>query len=237
MLGLGWQMAHFEAQISANNGIDLDLMRDFIMQNPEFIRSDEELLNAIATDGHTGNVVSLDELARNRMLRETRAAKSRFTQIVETARSNYESQIRVQEAIIAILDAKDADDLRERLSGHVAFSLAADACVLAISDTSAVSQTMDKIGTIVERLVPIERPVHIGSVDSARTWLYGSEAHYVRSEALARIEFGKNRRIGFLALASSDIDCFREDMGHELISFFARVIERVLGRLEAEGQI
>lgn len=237
MLGHGNIMINLEAQFSPNQSLDLDLVRDFLMQNPDFVRSDEELLNVIATEDHGGNVVSLDELARNRMLRETRAAKSRFSQIVETARANYESQIRVQEAIIAILDATDADDLRERLSGHVAFSLAADACVLAISETSAVSQTMDKIGTIVERLVPVERPVHIGAADSARTWLYGSEAHYVRSEAFARVEFGNNRRIGFLALASSDIDCFREDMGHELISFFARVVERVLTRLEASGQI
>lgn len=232
-----WDMAYIETQLAPSEGLDLDLVRDFIMQNPSFVRQDEELLSCIATDPVSGNVISLDALARNRMLRETQAAKSRFTQIVETARANYESQIRVQEAIIAVLDAKDADDLRDRLSGHVAFSLAADACVLAISDTSATSQTMDKIGTIVERLVPIERPVHIGALDSARTWLYGDEAHYVRSEALARIEFGKDRRIGFLALASSDIDCFREDMGHEFISFFARVVERVLTRFEQEGQI
>ena len=237
MLGHGKIMNNLEAQIPVNQSVDLDLVRDFLMQNPDFVRTDEELLNVIATDTHCGNVVSLDQLARNRMLRETRAAKSRFSQIVETARANYESQIRVQEAIIAILDATDADDLRERLSGHVAFSLAADACVLAISETSAVSQTMDKLGTIVERLVPVERPVHIGAADSARTWLYGQEAHYVRSEAFARIEFGKNRRIGFLALASSDIECFREDMGHELISFFARIVERVLTRLESDGQI
>ncbi len=237
ILGHGNLMNNLEAQIPVNHSLDLDLMRDFIMQNPDFVRADEELLNVIATESHTGNVVSLDQLARNRMLKETRVAKSRFSQIVETARANYESQIRVQEAIIAILDANDAEDLRQRLSGHVAFSLAADACVLAVSETSADSQTMDKIGTIVERLVPVERPVHIGAADSARVWLYGPEAQYIRSEAFARIEFGKNRRIGFLAIASSDIDCFREDMGHELINFFARVVERVLSRLEADGQI
>lgn len=230
-------MAKLDAQLAMDNGLDLDMVRDFIMQNPDFVRQDEELLVRIAQIPANGNVVSLDELARNRMLRETRAAKSRFAQIVETARSNYESQIRVQEAIIAVLDSVDADDLRDRLSGHVAFSLAADACVLAVSESSAGGEALDKMGSVIERLVPIERPIHIGPVDRTRNWLYGTEAQYIRSEALARIEFGRSRRIGMLAIASADIDCFREDMGQELVTFFARVVERVLTRLEAEGQI
>lgn len=230
-------MAKLDAQLAMDNGLDLDMVRDFIMQNPDFVRQDEELLVRIAQIPANGNVVSLDELARNRMLRETRAAKSRFAQIVETARSNYESQIRVQEAIIAVLDSVDADDLRDRLSGHVAFSLAADACVLAVSESSAGGEALDKMGSVIERLVPIERPIHIGPVDRTRNWLYGEEAQYIRSEALARIEFGRSRRIGMLAIASADIDCFREDMGQELVTFFARVVERVLTRLEAEGQI
>ena len=230
-------MAKQELQFATQDGLDLDLMRDFIMQNPDFVRTDEELLVRIATDPHSGNVVSLGELARNRLLRETHAAKSRFAQIVATARSNYESQIRVQEAIIAILDSKDVVDLRDRLSGHVAFSLAADACVLAISDSSANGEVLDKMGSVLERLVPIERPIHIGPIDKTRPWLYGNEAQFIKSEALARIEFGTERRVAMLAIASSDIDCFREDMGLELITFFARVVERVLTRLSAQGQL
>lgn len=230
-------MAKQEAQFATQDGLDLDLMRDFIMQNPDFVRTDEELLVRIATDPHSGNVVSLGELARNRLLRETHAAKSRFAQIVATARSNYESQIRVQEAIIAILDSKDVLDLRDRLSGHVAFSLAADACVLAISDSSANGEVLDKMGSVLERLVPIERPIHIGPIDKNRPWLYGNEAQFIKSEALARIEFGAERRVAMLAIASSDIDCFREDMGLELVTFFARVVERVLTRLSAQGHL
>ena len=81
-------MAKMEAQIASSKNIDFDDIREFLIQNPEFIRQDEELLAAIATDRNNGNVVSLEELARNRLLKETRQAKSRFTQIVETARNN-----------------------------------------------------------------------------------------------------------------------------------------------------
>lgn len=224
-------MAILSSINDASYELDLNNVREFLLQNPQFVREDEELLARIATDSYSGNVVSIDELARNRMLNETRQAKSRFAQIVETARRNYESQIRVQEAIIAVLDAKTPHELRDTLAGHVAFSLAADACVLVLSETPAYSETMDKMGQLIERIVPVERPVSIGATDNPRPWLYGSNATDIKSEAIARIEFGKDR-LGMLAIASSDINCFREDMGHELITFFARVVERALARFD-----
>ena len=127
--------------------------------------------------------------------------------------------------------------MRDILANHVAFSLAADACVLVLSDSPANSESMDRMGCIIERIVPIEHSVNIGASNNARTWLYGENAQYIRSEALARIEFGKSRRLGMLAIASSDIDCFRQDMGQELITFFARIVERVLDKLEVESEI
>lgn len=216
-------------------GLDPDLVRDFLMQNPDFVRDDAELLAAIAAEPRSGNIVAIADLAREKMLRDTRAARSRFAAIVETARANYEAQIRVQEAIIAVLDARDPDDLADRLSGHVAFALAADACVLVTSDTPASSDAFDKAGAAIERLVPVEAPVAMGAVSAPRPWTYGDLAPVLRSEALARLEFGPQRRIAMLALASRDADAFRAGHGAELVTFFARVLERVLGRFAATG--
>lgn len=230
-------MGIYERHAFDNNAFNPKDIREFLLHNPEFIRNDAEILNAVATRAMEGNIVSFDDLARNRMMRETREAKSRFAQIVETARNNYESQMRVQEAIIAVLDSDDAMDLQDRLSGHVAFALAADACVLAISDSSAEAQGLDKIGAFIERAVPQDRPISLGALDRPRTWLYGDEATDLKSEAIARLQFGKDNRMALLAIASADIDCFRDDMGHELINFFARVVERVLSRLDEKGQI
>lgn len=230
-------MAYTEANFAIENPQELEYIRNFLIQNPSFVRDDEDLLNCLTQCPETGNVVSLENLARNRMLKETHKAKSRFSQIVETARKNYESQIRVQEAIIAVMDTNSIDELQETLRGHVAFSLAADSCEIIISHTPAYSENLDKIGSLIERLVPVERSVAIGTSDVSRPWLYGDKANYIKSEALARLEFGNRGHFGMLAIASSDIDCFRQDMGHELITFFARVVERQLARFEQYGEI
>jgi uncharacterized protein len=230
-------MAFSDAAIMHEPEIDLDLVRDFLMQNPDFVRNDSELLNCIAAEPRAGNVIAIADLARERMMRETRAARSRFSAIVETARANYEAQVRVQEAIIAVLDARDPQDLNERLSGHVAFALAADACVIAVSENGAQSQGLDKVGGAIERLVPIENAIMMGAIDRPRPWLYGEHGHQLRSEALARLEFGPDRRLAILALASSDVDAFRAEHGAELVTFFARVLERVLTRFASEGML
>jgi uncharacterized protein len=230
-------MAFLDAAIRHEPELDLDVVRDFLMQNPDFVRNDSELLNCIAAEPNVGNVVAIADLARERMMRETRAARSRFSAIVETARANYEAQIRVQEAIIAVLDARDPEDLNERLSGHVAFALAADACVIAVSQTGADSQGLDKVAGAIERLVPLEHPVIMGAIDRPRPWLYSEQSGHLRSEALARLEFGPDRRLAILALASSDPNAFRSEHGGELVTFFARVLERVLTRFAVEGML
>lgn len=230
-------MAYLDAASYQEPELDLDLVRDFLMQNPDFVRQDGELLNCIAAQPHVGNVVAIADLARERMMRETRAARSRFSAIVETARANYEAQVRVQEAIIAVLDARDPADLNDRLSGHVAFALAADACVIAVSETCASDQGLDKIGGAIERLVPIEQPVVLGPIDRPRAWLYGDQGGLLRSEALARLEFGPQRRLAILALSSCDIEAFRAEHGSELVTFFARVLERVLTRFAVDGML
>lgn len=230
-------MAYNDPAVESESSLDLDLVRDFLMKNPSFVRADSELLYCIAKDPGSGNVISIEELARNRLLKDSKAARSRFAQIVEAARNNYESQIRVQEAIIAVLDSVDADDLKDRLSGHVAFALAADSCVIAISENNSQDKELDKVGSFVEHLVPREQPIFIGPVIGVRNWLYGNNAKCVQSEALVRVEFGKTRRLGLLAIGSSDASCFNEEMGQELVTFFARVVERVLTRLEKDGQL
>jgi uncharacterized protein len=225
------------ADYTAGPELDLDLVRDFLMDNPDFVRSDTELLSVIAAEPRGGNVISLGDLARERLLRETRSAQARFHEIVETARSNYESQMRVQEAILAILDATSPEDLAERMTSHVAFVLAADACIFVASESRATDQALDRIGSAVERLVPACTPVHMGPLDRPRTWLYGDHGAMLQSEALARLEFGPERRIGMLVLASHDIEAFRSDHGAELVQFFARVLERVLARFVESGQL
>eukprot|EP01031_Cornospumella_fuschlensis_P012258 gene12258-14986_t len=56
-------MAYQDAALIAEPELDLDLIRDFLMQNPNFVREDTELLNRIAAEPSSGNVIAIADLA------------------------------------------------------------------------------------------------------------------------------------------------------------------------------
>ena len=62
------------------------------------------------------------------------------------------------------------------------------------------------------------------------TDLHGEKAEFVRSEALLRLDLGKGRLPGMLALGSEDPHQFKTTHGTDLLGFFGQVFERVMQR-------
>jgi uncharacterized protein YigA (DUF484 family) len=60
--------------------------------------------------------------------------------------------------------------------------------------------------------------------------LFGPAAEGVGSVALVRLTIGEPTRAGVLAFGAESPDAFSPDMGHELIDFIARVVERTAER-------
>ena len=60
--------------------------------------------------------------------------------------------------------------------------------------------------------------------------LFGPAAEGVGSVALVRLSIGDPARTGVLAFGAESAEAFSVDMGHELIDFLARVVERTAER-------
>ena len=60
--------------------------------------------------------------------------------------------------------------------------------------------------------------------------LFGELADQIGSVALLRLSMWTPARSGVLAFAAAAEDAFSADMGHELIDFLARVVERTAER-------
>jgi len=73
------------------------------------------------------------------------------------------------------------------------------------------------------------KPARIGVVPTA-LGLFGLAAEHVGSVALVRLSIGEPARTGVLAFGAESPDAFSPDMGHELIDFVARVVERIAER-------
>ena len=62
----------------------------------------------------------------------------------------------------------------------------------------------------------------------AASWLYGPAASLVRSDALARLDFGPTAPAAMLALGSREPDKFQPHQGTELLQFLAGVLGRAV---------
>ena len=59
---------------------------------------------------------------------------------------------------------------------------------------------------------------------------YGAQSGAIRSEALLRLDFGKGRLPGLLALGAGDPHRFKAAQGTDLLGFFGGVFERTMRR-------
>jgi uncharacterized protein YigA (DUF484 family) len=74
------------------------------------------------------------------------------------------------------------------------------------------------------------RQVTLRQVAEGDDRVYGEEAEYVRSEACLKLDFGKGRLPGMLAMGSEDPHQFSPQQGTDLLAFFTGVFERVMRR-------
>jgi uncharacterized protein len=215
--------------------LDLDDLRDFLMQNPDFVRDDPELLHAIAGTSRNEQVVSIGDLARDRLAARTKTLEKRARWIIETAEGNARTLARTQAAVLCALDAADPYHFAEKLDAEIAPMLGADTATVQFGSARLGSEALCPFSARITKLMPEPGMVWLGPIERDRRWIYGDNAPFLRSEAMARLSLGSQGVIGVFALASREADTFRPDDATDLFVFLAHVIERIVGRWMDEG--
>lgn len=221
----------------ADDSFDQDDLRDFLMRHPEFVRDDPELLHAIAGSSRNETVVSIADLARDRLAARTRTLEHRARWIIDTAEANAQALARTQAAVLVALEASDPYAFAEKLDAEIAPMLGADAATVQFGTPRGAGEALCPFGARVEKLIPDPQGVLIGPIERDRRWLYGENAPFLRSEAMARLSLGAEGVVGVFALAARDPQAFRADDATDLFVFLARVLERIVGRWMDDGAL
>jgi uncharacterized protein YigA (DUF484 family) len=211
--------------------LDPDAVRDFLLDNPAFIREDAELFALLANRDDGADVVDLGSVARDKLLQELRQLKALNEGIVETARSNLAVQSQIHMAVLALLEAESMATLDRKFAGRVAGALGVDVCRIYI-EGHAPLKTAESILGAGEGLVSLvldQKVERLGPVrtETAET-LYGPQSSRVQSEAIVRLDF--HGHDGLMAVASRDPNLFQAGQGTELLNFLARTLERLIIR-------
>ncbi|NOX42069.1 MAG: DUF484 family protein [Alphaproteobacteria bacterium] len=228
----------------------LDQLRDKLLQEPEMILQDRDLMKVLVTanDQANGqNVIDLRSIAMERLEERFDRLEDTHQSVIAAAYENLSGTKQIQRAVLALLEPLDFTEFLRSLGGEVADILKVDAIKLCLespaSDLSAQKHLIDEYGdslgfyrpgAIEEYLTEgrnmSSRAVTLRQIARASDTLYGEKAAWIRSEALMRLDLGAGNLPGLLALGSEDPHQFHPNQGSDLLAFLGAVFERAMRR-------
>lgn len=216
--------------------ITSDLVASWLRQNPEFLRQNPGVLDALAPPDRGGEgVVDLQSAMLQRRQGEIDDLKDCARTVIETSRSNMSIQSRTHAAVLGLLAAEDFDHLLHVVTDELPMVLDVDVCTIGFElqgppPPILVSSNVRLLppGT-VDALIDTARTTRLIAEIVDDGTLFGAGAGVVRSAALARIDPGDDVPVGLLCLGSRD-DLFYPGQGTELLTFLTHVVEHCVHR-------
>ncbi|THD57762.1 DUF484 family protein [Phenylobacterium sp.] len=206
-------------------------VRRFLSDNPEFLTGDVGLLGELGLKVASGNIVDFGPAALARVHAAHQREASQRQMLEETARANFAAQAQTHGAVVDLLDSRNHSDLARRLDEIACqrFNLAAGVIALETEGHPPAGWKRLVEGQVDMILGGPQRLARMGLAPTA-LGLFGDRAAAVASIAMVRMAIWEPSRQGLLAFGSADPEGFTEDMGHELVAFLARVVERTAER-------
>jgi len=226
--------------------IDQDT-RDRLIAAPETILEDNDLMNALigANERAMGsNIVDLRGIAMERLESRLGRLEDTHRTVIAAAYENLAGTNQVHRAILQMLDPLTFEDFLKTLHTEVAQTLRVDCARLVLESVQADNDPgLGRLGDVLHVAGPgfvgeylsggrnvSLRPVVLRQVLPTSDTLYGEKSGWIRSEALMKLDFGKGRLPGMLALGAEDPHQFKSTHGTDLLGFFAGVFERTMRR-------
>lgn len=206
-----------------------EAIRAFLRSRPSFVRDDAELMQALGVRPDVANLIDFGPAALSRVERAHRRESNVRRRLEAVARANFDVQAQTHDAALMLMGARAHADLAARMD-DLARSFGLVAAVIALEGPQAVPEGWRALAEgQCDLVLGRRRQARLGVIPTS-LGLFGDLADRVGSVALLRLSLWTPARSGVLAFAAAAEDAFSADMGHELIDFLARVVERTAER-------
>jgi hypothetical protein len=212
---------------------------DWLQRHPDFLLRYPELAATMVPparhDGAPG-VVDLQRFMVERLQGQLARANGAASQLIAASRANMSIQTMVHQAVLALLDATTFEHLVHIATQDMAQLLGIDAVTICVEGAGAKAPRVPAAGVYV--LAPGAVDARLGAgrdvvlIDDAPgdEAIFGPAATLVRSQALARLSFGRAAPPGLLALGAREAGLFHPGQGTELLAFLAQAVGRCVRR-------
>ncbi len=217
------------------SALDADAVRDYLLENPNFLTENPDLLPLLQPAAkHNGrNVLDMGQIVARRLGDEVSRLQEMQDELLANGRANLAAQSQVHAAALALLGARNFEHLIHIVTRDLIELLGVDTvtlCVEAAGD-GPTKAPMSGVYVIpegrVDGLLGPNVPARLEAVESGDYLVFGPSAGLVRSQALIRLCPSPGAPPGLLALGSRDGERFDAGQGTELLQFLCRLLERL----------
>ena len=222
-------------------------LRDVILSEPEAILEDTAVMAALvaASERALGsNIVDLRAIAMDRMEARLDRLEDTHRSVIAAVYENLAGTNQVHRATLQLLTPVTFEAFLQTLGTDVTQTLRVDCARLVMeSRQTAEDPALRRLGETLCITGPGFVDAYLGSgpdapprsvtlrqTPAASVLPYGAQSGAIRSEALLRLDFGKGRLPGLLALGAGDPHRFKAAQGTDLLGFFGGVFERTMRR-------
>ena len=227
-----------------------DALRALILDNPNMILEDREVMQTLISAGAVGdgrNVVDLRGRLVDRLEDRLDDLEETHRSVVAAAYENLAGTNQVHRAVLALLEAPDFNTFLRVLAGDAMNILSIDMVKIALeTPAGAAGKALGPKGdmaNLILSLPPGAVDVYTGSRTEGETrkvilrasteaaeLLFDEDGKGLRSEAVMRLDLGEGKRPGVLVLGSEDPTKFHPEQATDLLTFFAGTFERMMRR-------
>ncbi len=217
----------------------------YLRDNPDFFERHLDLLADMILPHSEQGAISLIE-RQVQILREQKdTSRKKLNTLVSNAQTNERLNEQINQLILALLDARDLDDVLDIVQSRLSKDFNADTVVVRLFNTGhpamasrpEIVDWSEPVLGAFEKIIKERRPacgrLKPGQLES----LFSDEAGHIGSAALIPLVESENSKTcyGMLAIGSHEQDRFRADMGTHFLSQIGKILARVLKRtLETE---
>lgn len=209
----------------------------YLRRNPRVLEGHSDLLAQLAPENRFETstvVVDMQRFVVERLRRQVDDLKASGDRLVTTTRANMSLVERTMECALALLYARDFEELGQILADDLPTHLSVDAVTIAFEADAVPGDAGHVIRTLppgtVHALMGGNVLSRIRPETDGDTALYGASAGIVRSDALIALADGEGLPQGIFAVGCRTPEHFEPGQGTELIAFLAHVTRYAVGR-------
>ncbi len=209
----------------------------YLRRNPRVLLNHPDLLSAITPDARFETdtvVVDMQRFVVERLRRQVDDLRATSAHLVTTTRSNMSLVERTMECGLALLYARDFNELAQILHDDLPVHLGVDAVAIGFETDTVPTDACHIIRALppglVNTLVNSGETTRIRSETEGEASIYASAAGLVRSDALVALPEGDGLPAGLFAVGCRNPGHFDQGQGTELIAFLGHVTRYAVGR-------